>query len=105
MKRLSLLARGGLSSLGLVATLLLTSCSLFHADYPGECSADTDCWMASGEVCNLTSRRCEIPADAAPRVDAPPVPDAPPAIDSGAIDATPTTIDAGPADAAVSDAS
>ena len=37
------------------------ACTLFDEDPPDEsCTADTDCFRAQGEVCNLQTHRCEI---------------------------------------------
>jgi hypothetical protein len=66
---------------GLIALVLVTSCSLFHDDYPSaKCERDSDCFMGR-ERCNLSTKTCEalsVPDAAPPQPDAPPTPDAAP---------------------------
>ena len=60
-----------------LGALLLCGCPLTHGDYPGRaCATSDDCFKGQGEVCNQTTRQCEIAVDAGvdrPSVDRPPV--------------------------------
>lgn len=90
--------RSILFALVIAGSLGLGGCFLFHDDYPDDsCETTDDCFAAQGEVCNIETNTCEVPADAGPTIDAdttdaPPTPDAGPTPDAATptLDATPT---------------
>jgi hypothetical protein len=82
----------------------VASCSLFHEDFPGDCSSPQDCFKAI-ETCDVVQHVCVPLYDAGPRPDGSPdaqiidasTADGPDAAGDAGIDAG---IDAGP-DAAI----
>ncbi len=51
------------------ALLLLPGCALFEDRPDRSCKNNIDCFQAQGERCNVTTKTCEIPADAAALLD------------------------------------
>jgi len=89
----------------LVLGVVSSGCSLFREDFPShDCQDNLDCFRAQGEVCNLETQQCEIPADAGPIIDAAPVPDAPPRPDAAPLPDADLTPDADLPDAGAPDA-
>ena len=57
--------------IALVTASAITACALLAQGPPdNRCASDQDCFRAQGEVCNLTTHRCEPGPDAG-AVDAP----------------------------------
>ena len=47
-----------------LAALLLSGCTLFDDRPDRSCRGNQDCFRAQGEVCNTTTKQCEVPPDA-----------------------------------------
>jgi hypothetical protein len=52
--------------IAMICAVALAGCTLFDDRPDNSCKSNNDCFQAQGEVCNMTTKTCEVEPDAGP---------------------------------------